>query len=144
MSLQPFTSEGSAAMSKSAQSIMLTGIIGAALAVAFGAFGAHAPKQILSADGLRIYHIAVNYHLWHSIALIAIGLTFQAVHPSQLLKASAWVMVAGILLFSGSLYLLSLTGLRWFGMITPVGGLCFLVAWILFAIAVYKLPTTNS
>lgn len=129
--------------STTTQRIMLAGIVSSALAVVFGAFGAHLLKQVLSGYGMQIYKTAVSYHMWHSFALIAIGLTLQIMCSSKLLEISAWLMFSGIILFSGSLYLLSLTGIHWLGMITPFGGLCFLIAWSLFAIAVYKIPTTD-
>lgn len=129
--------------SNSAQLVMLIGIISSALGVAFGAFGAHGLKQILSTSSLHIYQTGVDYQMWHSLALILIGLSLQRMHTSRLLILSAWIMLSGIILFSGSLYLLAITEIRWLGMITPLGGVSFLVAWVLFAIAIVKSPISD-
>ncbi len=127
----------------SSQLAMLIGIISSALGVAFGAFGAHGLKQILSASSLQVYQTGVDYQMWHSLALILIGLSFQHMPNSRLLTISARLMLSGIILFSGSLYLLAITEARWLGMITPFGGLSFLIAWILFAIAIVKAPISG-
>ena len=108
------------------------GALSALIAVAAGAFGAHGLKQVLSADMLATYHTAAEYQFMHSIALIAIG-TLHKVSARHSHISSAWTMIAGILIFSGSLYVLSLTGVKWLGMITPVGGVCFIVAWLILA-----------
>ncbi|MFN2509361.1 MAG: DUF423 domain-containing protein [Chthoniobacterales bacterium] len=93
-------------------------------AVALGAFGAHSFKAILQAKGtLEIWSTAVLYHLAHAVALVA--LTFNGMAN----RGACYLLIAGIVLFSGSLYLLALTNLRWLGAITPVGGLCFLAGW---------------
>ncbi len=114
--------------------------LGAALAffaVAFGAFGAHALKESLTAYSLGIYHTAVNYQMWHAIGLIIIGMIYQ-LKPSNLLRKAAWFMLAGIIIFSGSLYALSLSDMKVLGAITPIGGVCFLIAWLLLAYASFK------
>ncbi len=99
------------------------------LGVAMGAFGAHGLKHILSEHGLDIYKTAVSYQMWHALAL---GLV--AVLPAHnALRWAGWLFVAGIVLFSGSLYLLALSNLTWLGMITPLGGVAFLTAWALLA-----------
>jgi uncharacterized membrane protein YgdD (TMEM256/DUF423 family) len=129
--------------SNSARLAILFGIISSALGVAFGAFGAHGLKQVLSTQSLQVYHTAVDYQMWHSLALILIGLSQQRMHFSRLLVLSSWIMLSGIILFSGSLYLLAMTEIRWLGMITPFGGVSFLIAWILFAIAIVKSPVSD-
>ncbi len=109
------------------------GALGCFLAVATGAFGAHALKQVLDADMLAVWHTAVNYLFFHSLGLITIG----ALHNSSPLhchKIAGIFMLAGIALFSGSLFALSLSGLKWLGMITPLGGLFFLAAWLMLAL----------
>jgi uncharacterized membrane protein YgdD (TMEM256/DUF423 family) len=127
-------------LNHSARLAILIGIIGSGLGVALGAFGAHGLKQILSVHSLQIYQTAVDYQMWHSLALILIGLTCQLIPPSRLLTMSACFMLSGIILFSGSLYLLAITETRWLGMITPFGGVALLIAWILFAIAIARSP----
>ena len=108
--------------------------LSAFLAVAMGAFGAHALKAILSADMLAVYKTAVTYQMWHALGLGLIAL-LRHLHPqSRLIKYAGWLMFSGIVLFSGSLYILSLSGLKWLGMITPLGGVCFLTAWLLLMI----------
>lgn len=114
------------------------GAINAFLAVALGAFGAHALKSRLSAEMLSIFETGVQYHFYHALGLLAIGLIATHLPDSIWLKRSGWLMFLGIIIFSGSLYILSITGMRWLGAITPIGGLCFLASWILLAIAVLK------
>ncbi len=114
---------------------MFLGALCAFLGVAFGAFGAHALKNSLSVEALAIYHTGVDYQIWHALGLLGIGLAQQTSRESRLLPWAGWLMFAGILLFSGSLYLLAYTNLMWLGMITPLGGVCFLLAWLLLCIS---------
>ena len=94
------------------------------LAVALGAFGAHGLKNILDANGtVQVWQTAVLYHLAHAIALLTL-----AWHSANQ-RGASYLLIAGIILFSGSLYLLALTNIRWLGAVTPVGGLCFLAGW---------------
>ena len=104
-----------------------------ALAVALGAFGAHAMKARLSPDMLDVWRTGVTYHAWHALALVAAGLLMLHVPGSTALRGAAWLFVAGIVLFAGSLYALALGAPRGFGAITPFGGLAFIAGWILFA-----------
>lgn len=109
----------------------LFGAIGALagfLGVALGAFGAHALKARLSADDLAIFETAVRYHLVHAVALIALAALAQRI-PAGAASVAGWAFSAGILIFSGSLYLLVLTGPRWLGAVTPLGGTALLVGW---------------
>ena len=108
-----------------------------ALAVVLGAFGAHGLKSKVSNEDLIIFETGVRYQIYHSIALIILGLMIYTI-PNIKLSIIAYLFTLGILLFSGSLYILVLTNLRWFGAITPIGGLCFIFGWILFAIKVFK------
>jgi uncharacterized membrane protein YgdD (TMEM256/DUF423 family) len=110
------------------------GALSAFISVAAGAFGAHALKHALDADMLAVYHTAVDYQFFHSIGLIIIG-ALQKISPRNRLTLAAWIMLAGIIIFSGSLYVLSTTGIKWLGMITPVGGVCFLAAWLMLALS---------
>ena len=95
-----------------------------------GAFGAHALKESLTPHYLAIYHTATDYQMWHAVGLIIIGVLYQQ-KPSSLLHKAGWFMLAGIIIFSGSLYTLSLSGIKILGAITPIGGVAFLVAWLL-------------
>jgi uncharacterized membrane protein YgdD (TMEM256/DUF423 family) len=109
------------------------------LAVMMGAFGAHALKSRLDDHALRIFETAVQYHFHHSFALLAVGVIALSQPQTILLKTSGWLFVIGILVFSGSLYLLSLTGVRWLGAITPIGGLAFIGGWACLAALGWKL-----
>jgi len=112
--------------------VMLAGLFGF-LGVGFGAFGAHALKARLTPDVLAIYRTAVEYQFWHALALMAVGLLAMS-RPGPLLSASGWCFAFGILLFSGSLYALALSGVRVLGAITPIGGLLFLIGWVLLSV----------
>lgn len=119
---------------------IIAGAINAFLAVAFGAFGAHALKEKLSEKYLAIWETAVQYQMYHAIGLIVIGILMSPSiigHVSQLSWAG-YLMLAGIVIFSGSLYVLSLSGIGILGAITPIGGVAFLIAWVLVIIAVVK------
>ena len=106
------------------------------LAVALGAFGAHALRARLPAEMAEVWRTAVQYHAWHALALFALGLLM--LHwPERLgLGFAGWMFVAGIVLFSGSLYALALTGVRGLGAVTPIGGVAFLVGWAALAWAI--------
>ncbi|MDP3180280.1 MAG: DUF423 domain-containing protein [Bacteroidota bacterium] len=109
-----------------------------ALAVLLGAFGAHALKKVLSPDMLAVYKTGIEYQFYHSLGLLLIGLIgFQI--DSKWLRWSGILLIAGIILFSGSLYALSISGIKVLGAITPIGGLSFVAGWICLAIAVRNL-----
>ena len=119
---------------------LMLGAINAFLCVAFGAFGAHGLKLRLSADMLTVYQTGVQYHFYHALGLIMVGLVLLHFPKSRTVVLSGWLMLAGIVLFSVSLYALSLTGIRELGAIAPLGGMAFLSAWILLA---YGIRTTK-
>ncbi len=106
----------------------------AALAVGLGAFGAHALKARLSVEMLAVWQTAVQYHAWHALGLLAVGLAGHHLEGSWL-RAAGWLLLAGIALFSGSLYALALGAPRALGMATPVGGLAFILGWLALALA---------
>jgi len=110
--------------------IMLAGINGF-LAVSLGAFAAHGLRERLSPELINTFQTGVQYQMYHALALFGIGILVINFPAANLLRISAYLMLAGIVLFSGSLYVLSLSGIRWLGAITPIGGLCFLIAWAL-------------
>jgi uncharacterized membrane protein YgdD (TMEM256/DUF423 family) len=114
----------------------MLGAINAFLCVAFGAFGAHSLKLRLSVDMLAVYQTGVQYHFYHSLGLIVVGLVLLHFPKSKSIILSGWLMLAGIVLFSTSLYALSLTEIRALGAITPLGGIAFLSAWALLAYGV--------
>lgn len=100
--------------------------------VALGAFGAHALKARLSAEMLAVFDTGVRYQMYHVFALVAAAWAW-ARWPARAFALAGWLFIAGIALFSGSLYLLALTGVRWLGAITPLGGLAFLAGWLCLA-----------
>lgn len=113
--------------------IILAAAILGAMAVLIGAFGAHGLAQTaITAKALKSFHTGVEYQFYHVIALLFVGIWYQH-KPSERLKIVAWLFIAGILLFSGSLYAYVLTGIRQFAMITPIGGITFVIAWLLLA-----------
>jgi uncharacterized membrane protein YgdD (TMEM256/DUF423 family) len=122
-------------MLPAAKLFVTLGALAAALGVALGAFGAHALKARLSADMLAVWQTAVQYHLWHALGLVAIGLLAQHLPASVPVRVAGWLMLVGIVLFSGSLYALALSGTRWLGAITPFGGACFILGWLVLAVA---------
>ena len=125
-------------MNSNAQSLILAGAVLAFLGVALGAFGAHALKTRIDTDLLAVYQTGVQYHLIHALGIIAIGILVQMSPLSKWLPIAGWTMVAGVIVFSGSLYALSLTGIRVLGAITPLGGVALLAAWLLTAIGAAK------
>ena len=125
-------------MPRLAKLFLTIGAIAMLWAVALGAFGAHTLKSQIAPDLLAVYHTGVEYHFYHSLGLLAVGLAAQRLPDSNWLRASGWLMLAGIVIFSGSLYLLAVTGVRAFGAVTPIGGVAFMLAWVMFAVAVVK------
>ncbi len=108
------------------------GSISAFLAVASGAFGAHGLKARLSADLLNTFEIGVRYHFYHALALFVVAWAY-ARWPSTATTAAGWLFIIGTVIFSGSLYALALSGVRWLGAVTPFGGLAFLAGWFCLA-----------
>lgn len=104
------------------------------LAVGLGAFGAHGLKQRLTPDMLAIFETGVRYHAYHALALFAVAWLAEK-NPASWANTAGWAFTAGIVVFSGSLYVLSISGVRWLGAITPIGGVAFLVGWILLFLA---------
>ena len=128
-------------MNKNSQLYFFLGSINAGLAVALGAFGAHGLKNYIPENMLKTYNTGVEYHFYHSLGLFAVALAFYFLPKSKLLKWSGRLMMTGILLFSFSLYVLSITGIRSIGIVTPFGGTALVTAWALLAIAVRKSKT---
>ena len=118
-----------------------------ALSVALGAFGAHALKGRLTVYAIEIFETAVKYQFYHVFALLAAGILYKD-FPGKLLNWSGRLFIAGIILFSGSLYCLAavkgrgISGFDWLGAVTPFGGLCFIIGWILLFVRISKGPTS--
>jgi uncharacterized membrane protein YgdD (TMEM256/DUF423 family) len=120
----------------------LLGVIGAAFAlcsVAAGAFAAHALRSRMAADLLTVFETAAHYQMYHAVGILFVAVAYGRWGAAPLLWAG-WSFVAGTLLFSGSLYLLAVTGVRWLGAVTPVGGVCFLAGWALLAWGIAAAP----
>jgi uncharacterized membrane protein YgdD (TMEM256/DUF423 family) len=121
----------------SARTLAIAGLL-LALATACGAFGAHALKTHLSPERLQLWDTAVRYHFFHALGLIGVGLTLRSLDEGAL-RLAALLLIAGVVLFSGSLYGLSLGAPRVLGVLTPLGGLAWIAAWLLFAWAAWRL-----
>ena len=115
-------------------SFSVVGAAFASLAVAGGAFGAHSLKRVLSADMLAVFETAVRYQMYHALALLLVGESRHRAPANVWWNRAGWSFVVGIGLFSGSLFALAFTELRWCGAVTPVGGLAFLLGWVFLAV----------
>ena len=116
---------------------LAAGSLFAMLSVILGAFAAHGLKSKLGPDMLGVFQTGVQYQFYHALGLLAVGLLLKFI-PGSLLGWSGGLMIAGIVCFSGSLYMLALTGIKWFGPITPLGGLFFVIGWLLMLVAVLQ------
>jgi uncharacterized membrane protein YgdD (TMEM256/DUF423 family) len=120
------------------KTFIIIGAINAFLSVALGAFGAHALEGKISQKYIDTWNTGVLYQMFHSIGILIIGVLAGNIAASSLLNWSGWLMLIGIVLFSGSLYVLSITGIKVLGAITPLGGVSFLIAWVLLIITAAK------
>ncbi|MCH9639385.1 MAG: DUF423 domain-containing protein [Betaproteobacteria bacterium] len=120
------------------KTFLLLGTINTFICIALGAFGAHGLKQILTTDKLAVFEIGVQYHLYHALGLLVIGLLLLYFPKSRMIAASGWLMLLGIMLFSGTLYVTSLTEISGMGIVAPFGGISFLSAWALLTYAIWK------
>jgi uncharacterized membrane protein YgdD (TMEM256/DUF423 family) len=114
------------------------GSINALIAVILGAFGAHMLKARISPEMLAVYHTGTQYHFYHALGMLLIGVLATQFRNGAALQLSGYLMLAGIVLFSGSLYVLAVTGVTWLGAITPLGGVAFIAAWIVLAVAALR------
>ncbi len=123
------------------RTFVVLGAVNAFVAIACGAFGAHALAERLTPRLLDVWRTGAQYHLAHALALLLVALLSERLigaGAGRLVNATGWLFVAGIALFSGSLYLLAVTNRGWLGAITPLGGLCFLAGWALLALAAVR------
>jgi uncharacterized membrane protein YgdD (TMEM256/DUF423 family) len=116
------------------RTFLLAGAIAGLIAVGFGAFGAHGLRGRLSPEMLAVFETGVRYHMYHALALLLVA-ALAGRMEGRAIVAAGWLFVAGIMLFSGSLYLLAVTGITILGAITPIGGVAFLAGWIALAVA---------
>ncbi|MEO1049830.1 MAG: DUF423 domain-containing protein [Bacteroidota bacterium] len=116
----------------------ISGGIFAALAVGLGAFGAHGLESLLAANGrTATYETAVQYHFYHALALLIVAIVIKR-HDHKFIRWTSYLFAAGIIIFSGSLYILSLTNITILGAITPIGGVCFILGWLFFVVGIAK------
>jgi uncharacterized membrane protein YgdD (TMEM256/DUF423 family) len=121
-----------------ARTALFLGAVAMFVAVGLGAFGAHALKGHLSPERLAVWQTAVQYHAWHALALLAVGVLLLQKAERAAIGKAGWLFAAGVVLFSGSLYALALTGTRALGAVTPFGGLAFLAGWAVLAWAMWR------
>ena len=114
-----------------------TGAVLCGLGVVLGAFGAHGLRDRLAADMLAVFETGVRYHLIHALGLLAVAWAASR-WPNVWVGAAGWLFLVGVIVFSGSLYLLAVTGARWLGAITPIGGLCLTVGWVVLAVGALR------
>lgn len=124
-------------MNTTASRFLLLAATSGTLAVLIGAFGAHALESRLGPEMLDIFGTASDYHFYHTFALLVVGLLARD-KESKALTASGWAFLAGVVIFSGSLYALAVTGVKMLGAITPIGGVTFIVGWVLLGFAAIR------
>lgn len=112
------------------KTFIMIGAVAMALGVILGAFGAHGLKNKLTPDLLAVYQTGVEYHLYHALGLILVGVLINQFPQVAGLHTGGWLLLAGIVIFSGSLYVLAISGIRWLGAITPIGGTAFIAGWL--------------
>ncbi len=127
------------------KNFLITAALLGALTVVLGAFAAHTLKEILDAGEMQVFETAVKYQMYHVLALLAVGILYQA-FPVKQLRIAGNLFIAGIVLFSGSLYLLTFIkhqqiNALWIGAVTPLGGLCFIAGWVVLALGIAKKTT---
>lgn len=118
--------------------LVLIGAFGGLLSVALGAFAAHGLRTRLSPEMLSVFQTGVQYQFYHSLALLMVGAMAAQGLSVPGMRCSALLFAAGIVIFSGSLYVLALTGIKWLGAITPIGGVCFLAGWLALIVTLYR------
>lgn len=121
-----------------AKTLLMVAAISGLLAVVIGAFGAHGLKGRITTDLMAIFQTGVQYHFYHTLALLLVGILMLQFPQISLLKWSGWLFIVGIVIFSGSLYALAITDIKWLGAITPIGGVAFIAGWLTMAIAIYN------
>ncbi|NNE47040.1 MAG: DUF423 domain-containing protein [Rhodothermales bacterium] len=121
---------------------ILIGSIAASISVLAGAFGAHALSDVLG-ERADVYETAARYHMYHALALVLVGLLVRR-YESKMIRNAGWLFLAGIIVFSGSLYTLAITNDGLWGAVTPVGGVLFVAAWLMMGVGVWKAPPTST
>jgi uncharacterized membrane protein YgdD (TMEM256/DUF423 family) len=124
--------------------LLLAATLFGGLAVVFGAFGSHALRGRLTPEQLAIFEIGVRYQMYHALALLGVAVLVVRMPGTSLPLAAGWLFIIGVVIFSGSLYLLALTGTRAMGAITPIGGVLLIVGWALLSLAALRGLTTTQ
>lgn len=124
------------------RSFLILGALFALLSVALGAFGAHILRDRIDARSMEIFQTGAHYQGYHALALLILGVALVARPELSKLRTAGWLFVAGTVIFSGSLYALSTTGVKWLGAITPIGGVCFLSGWLILLVVAASLPAS--
>jgi uncharacterized membrane protein YgdD (TMEM256/DUF423 family) len=114
------------------------GALAAAIGVALGAFGAHGLKTRVEPEMLAVFETGARYQMYHALGLLAVGWAATRAPGSSAISLAGWLFLCGIVIFSGSLYTMTFTGMRWLGAITPLGGLCFITGWVALAVGMWK------
>ena len=114
------------------------GALAAGIGVALGAFGAHGLKSRVEPELLVVFETGARYQMYHALGLLAVGWAASRAPASMAVSVAGWLFICGIVIFSGSLYTMTFTGMRWLGAITPLGGLCFMSGWVALAIGMWK------
>jgi len=127
-------------MNRTTKKFSFYGAIFMALAVGFGAFGAHGLKNIVTKDMLVIFHTGVEYQFYHALGLFCVAFVANF-NDSKRVIFAGYSMIFGIVVFSGSLYIMTLTGIKILGAITPIGGVAFIAAWVLLAVSIKNIKT---
>lgn len=128
----------------STEKTIVTGSVFMALAVAFGAFGAHIVQDMLTPERFDVYQTGVEYHFYHALGILLLGVVSFNITDNRWLSWSAYSFITGIFIFSGSLYVLTLTDTGWLGAITPIGGVAFILGWIFLAVGVLAGPQSTG
>lgn len=123
----------------SAKTFLIIGSVFGFFGVAIGAFAAHGLKTKLSHEMFSIFEVGVRYHMYHALTLLAVAWAMNA-YGTNYFSMAGWFFSIGVVIFSGSLYVLALTGIKMWGAVTPIGGLFFLAGWFVFALGAFKLP----
>ena len=123
---------------------LLMGAVNTFICIALGAFGAHGLKNVLTPEMLTIFHTGLQYHIYHALGLLFVGMLLLHFAKSRLMELAGWFMLLGIVLFSVSLYVMTLADVREIGMITPFGGLSYMLAWLILSVAIWKDVTTED
>lgn len=126
-----------------ARTFILIAAVSGFLSVVVGAFAAHGLKKVLAPEMIEVVKTGVQYQMYHALALLIVALLLIHKPSTPGLKAGGWAFILGSLMFSGSLYALALGAPHWLGPITPLGGLCFLMGWVLLAVAVWRLKSES-